>query len=103
MAHPFQVFQHTAVGEMAIIVAVMAQAWEDLDAGPALAGQAAVYFLSGLYRHHLAWLGLPEYWLPEGFDRPLLERMAKRAELWPRYSSREPVKMKGGEGVYEQV
>ena len=99
MAHPFQVFQHTAVGEMAIIVAVMAQAWEDLDAGPALAGQAAVYFLSGLYRHHLAWLGLPEYWLPEGFDRPLLERRARRAELWPRYSSREPVKMTGGAGV----
>jgi hypothetical protein len=69
MAHPFQVFQHSAVGEMAIIVAVMAQAWEDLDAGPKLASHAAVYFLSGLYRHHLAWLGLPEYWLPEGFDR----------------------------------
>ena len=64
MAHPFQVFQHSAVGEMAIIVAVMAQAWEDLDGPQKLASHAAVYFLSGLYRHHLAWLGLPEEWLP---------------------------------------
>ena len=103
MAHPFQVFQHTAVGEMAIVVAVMAQAWEDLDGPQKLASHAAVYFLSGLYRHHLAWLGLPEYWLPEGFDRGALGRMGKRAEFWPRYSGREPVKMKGGEGVYEQV
>ena len=39
----------------------------------------------------------------EGFERATLGRMAGRAELWPRYSGREPVKMKGGEGVYEQV
>ena len=44
MAHPYQVFQHSAVGEMAIIVAVMAQAWEDLDAGPKLASHAAVSY-----------------------------------------------------------
>ena len=98
MAHPFQVFQHTAVGEMAIIVAVMAQAWEDLDGPQKLASHAAVYFLSPLYRHHLAWLGLPDYWLPEGFDRATLERMARRWEFWPRYSSQLSAGIDGGAG-----
>ena len=97
-AHPFQVFQHTAVGEMAVIVAVMAQAWQDLDAGPKLASHAAVYFLSPLYRHHLTWLGLPDYWLPEGFDRATLERMARRWEFWPRYSSQLSAGIDGGAG-----
>lgn len=95
--HSFQAFQHVAVGPKAIVVAVMAQAWEDLDGRPKLASHAARYFLSALYRHHLAWLGLPSYWLPEGFDRATLQRMAS-AEEWPCYLRKTAVTMRGGRG-----
>lgn len=50
-------------GPAALIVAIIANAYYDLSQGDL---DAAGYFLSPYYRHHLTLLGLPDHWLPEG-------------------------------------
>lgn len=56
-------------GERALMVAVIRQAVIDFNTGPDdLQLDAAKYFVSDYYRQHLAWLGLPEHWLPVVLD-----------------------------------
>jgi hypothetical protein len=58
--------RHNLTGERALIAAVIGQAYTDyLSKSANERADAAAYFRSQTYRHHLTLLGLPANWMPE--------------------------------------
>lgn len=84
LGRAFQSFQGRGlVGPRALLSAVIATAALDLDRGGGPARSAARYFLSDLYRGHLAWLGLPPDFLPAGVARSDLAALAGASSTRP--------------------
>jgi len=53
-------------GERGLLAAVILQALKDFtEGGPELRRDAAAYFASDTYRHHMQSLGLPDHWQPQ--------------------------------------